>query len=132
MTNIAVYGTLREGFGNHRVLGECREKKVGLGWTVDKYEMTAAGIPYVDPNTPTSKIRVEIYEVTDAQLPRVDALEGYDPNDHEGSWYKRTPIEVEMDNGEVITASIYFNDDKASTVVESGDFADFKYEPSWR
>lgn len=131
MTNIAVYGTLREGFGNHRVLGDCRENKVGLGWTVDQYEMTASGIPFVDQNTPTSRIRVEIYAVTDEQLPTVDQLEGYNPANHEGSWYKRTPIQVEMDNGETIEASIYFNNDKANTVVESGDFADYKRQPAW-
>lgn len=123
MTNIAVYGTLRKGFGNHRYMDGC--ELVGLGWTTDEYEMTASGIPYVDPNEPTSKIRVEVYAVSDEQLPYVDRLEGYDPDNHEGSWYKRTPISVKMDNGDEITASIYFNDSKGSTLVESGDFSDY-------
>lgn len=121
-TYIAVYGTLRKGFGNHRVLGD--STLVGTGKTVEKLKMTAAGIPFVTRNEEVSNITVEVYDVSDAQLPRVDGLEGYNPNNHEGSWYKRTPIQVMIGEDEV-TASIYFGDKDAATVIASGDYADY-------
>lgn len=125
MTKIAVYGTLRKGFGNHRVLGD--SKLIDSGWTNKKYKLTASGIPYVNPNEELSKIRVEVYEVSDTQLPVVDSLEGYNPNNHDGSWYKRTPIDVTLDNGEQIEASIYFADKSSGkTLIKSGDYADYK------
>lgn len=120
---IAVYGTLRQGYGNALYLGD--SKLVGKGKTKEKYKLTASGIPFVKKNEPVHNVVVEVYEVTDEQLPTVDRLEGYDPNDHEGSWYKRTPIQVELDNGEEVEASIYFNDDEGGTLIESGDYADY-------
>lgn len=122
---IAVYGTLREGYGNHRLLHNCT--KVDLGWTDEKYQMTASGIPYVHPTKPLHKVRVEVYDVPEQQLPYVDMLEGYDPNNHEGSWYKRSPINVTLDNGQKMEASIYFNEAIGNTLVATGDFKDYAH-----
>ena len=122
--NIAVYGTLRKGFGNHRVISEA--EYIGTGWTKEKYKLTAAGIPFVNPNEQVSNVKVEIYSVTPDHLPSVDALEGYNPNNHEGSWYKRTPIKVNMEDNNEIEASIYFGDRDAPTLIKSGDFEDYK------
>lgn len=122
--NIAVYGTLRKGYGNHRVLGN--SKFIGSGRTVDKYKLTANGIPFVNKNEPVSNVKVEVYSVTPEQLPTVDALEGYDPKRHEESWYKRTPINVKLENGETIEASIYFSDRNAETLIETGDYEDYR------
>lgn len=122
--NIAVYGTLRKGFGNHRILGS--SELVDSGWTNEKYKLTANGIPFVNPNEAISKVRVEVYSVTPEQLPTVDSLEGYDPNNHDGSWYKRTPISVNLDSGENVEASIYFGDRDGKTLIESGDYADYR------
>jgi len=122
--NISVYGTLRTGYGNHGVLGN--SKLIGAGWTKNKYKLTANGIPFVNPNEQVSKIRVEVYSVTPDQLPTVDRLEGYDPRDHEGSWYKRTPIEITLDTGEDVKASIYFGENEGKTLIESGDYADYR------
>lgn len=121
---IAVYGTLRKGFGNHRVLGD--SKLIDSGLTKEKYKLTASGIPFVTQNEKISNVRVEVYEVSDAQLPIVDGLEGYNPKNHEGSWYKRTPISVTLDNGDDVEASIYFGDEDASTLIKSGDYADYR------
>lgn len=122
--NIAVYGTLRKDFGNHHYLGD--SKLISAGWTEDKYKLTANGIPFVNPNEKVSKVRVEVYSVTPDQLPVVDRLEGYNPNDHEGSWYKRTPININLDSGETVEASIYFGDSEGRTLIESGDYADYR------
>lgn len=130
-TLIATYGTLRRGFGNHRVLGD--SKLVGSGWTKEKYKLTASGIPFVNPNEAISKVKVEVYEVSDTQLPRVDSLEGYDPNNHSGSWYKRTPIQVELEGSDelVVEASIYFGESDGRTLIESGDYADYRKGTNW-
>jgi gamma-glutamylcyclotransferase (GGCT)/AIG2-like uncharacterized protein YtfP len=120
---IAVYGTLRKGWGNNRLLQQC--EFIGSGHTKEKYQMTASGIPFVHPDKKVSKIKVEIYNVEGKDLERVDSLEGYSPEDHDRSWYKRTPIQVVMDNGEEIEASIYFNQQEASTIVPTGDYSDY-------
>tara|TARA_R110000796_G_scaffold236214_1_gene355502 strand:- start:81704 stop:82093 length:390 start_codon:yes stop_codon:yes gene_type:complete len=122
--NIAVYGTLRSGFHNHRVLGD--SKLVSPGWTKEKYKLTANGIPFVNPNEALTKVKVEVYSVTPSQLPDVDRLEGYNPNNHDDSWYKRTLIKVELDDGNEVEASIYFCERDGKTLIESGDYADYK------
>ena len=121
---IAVYGTLRQGFSNHGVLGD--STLVGTGLTKEKFKLTARGIPFVTRNEQISNVKVEVYEVSDAQLPVVDGLEGYNPNNHEGSWYKRTPIQVTLEDVGDVEASIYLGDDDASTIIESGDYADYQ------
>ncbi len=118
--NIAVYGTLRVGRGNNGLMSGM--KHIGQGLTVEKYEMTASGIPFLNKKKPTSRITVDVFEVTDERLPHIDALEGYDPNNHEKSWYKREPVEVEFNDGKKITAEIYFNDDIGRDLIESGDY----------
>lgn len=123
-TLICVYGTLRSGFSNHRVMGD--SELIGTGKTTEKYKLTASGIPFVSPKEQISNVTVEVYSVTPQQLPRIDGLEGYNPNDHEGSWYKRTPISVTLDNGKEIEASIYFGDREGNTLIETGDYADYR------
>lgn len=121
MHSVFVYGTLRQGKGNHKLL--VNSNFVGKAKTVNKYEMTASGIPFVDPNKETSNIVGEVYEVNDETLDRLDMLEGYSPEDHNGSWYKRTPVKVKLEqSGEEIDTQIYFNEQKANTVIINGDF----------
>jgi len=122
---IAVYGTLREGYGNHGVLGN--SKLIDSGWTKDKYKLTASGIPFVNSKEPISKIKVEVYDVTPEQLPIVDGLEGYRPGDTSKTGYYREPVPVELDGGEEIEASLYFHDGASNaTLIESGDYTDYR------
>ena len=121
---IAVYGTLREGYHNNTVLGD--SVKIGLGWTKDKYQLTASGIPFVHPSIALHPVRVEVYEVTDKQLPQVDRLEGYNPANHGGSWYKRLPTDIVLDDGNEIEASVYFNEEEGSELIKTGDYADYR------
>eukprot|EP00966_Prymnesium_polylepis_P057547 1332567-Prymnesium_polylepis.1 len=88
---VFVYGTLMTGYGNN---GRIQPKKdgevsrcLGRALTMEKYTMTASGIPFVDPDKPTCRIHGEVWEVDDAVLERTDALEGH-PN-----WYFRHPIQ---------------------------------------
>jgi gamma-glutamylcyclotransferase (GGCT)/AIG2-like uncharacterized protein YtfP len=119
---IAAYGTLRRGYGNSRLVDRV-DNYLGKGITVEKYQMLANFIPYVN-KTPQSNITVDLWEITKDMLPAVDRLEGYDPNDHDGSWYKRELIDVDL-NGNVVKAWLYFNNSSFGSLVESGDFEDY-------
>ena len=77
--NVFVYGSLMTGLGNHHKLdlGDGAVTLVGRGITEAKFTMYAAGVPFVDPDNPTSTIHGEVWDVDDASLARMDALEGH-------------------------------------------------------
>lgn len=71
-----VYGTLRKGYGNYRLLRGCR--CLGTFRTVPGYRMYAAGIPYVVHNPQSfASVEGELYEVDEVALSRIDDLEGH-------------------------------------------------------
>lgn len=117
-TDIAVYGTLRQQYGNHGLIKGYDQ--VGIGWTDNKYQLTASGIPFVHPEKPVSKIRVEVYRIPNSYMNRVDGLEGHP------RWYRRVPTPITLDNGEKIEAELYFNTQEGSTLIESGDYEDYR------
>lgn len=85
-----VYGTLKEGHGNHHhYLSGC--KKVQEGWLYG-FEMWSSGIPYVRRSSdPDSRVYGEVYEVDMATVEHgIDLLEGHP------SWYKRTFIDDQL------------------------------------
>lgn len=113
-TKVAVYGSLREGMGNHRLL-------IGsdlLGhFNVEGFEMYSYGaFPFIKHGDGT--IIVEVYEVDEETFKRLDRLEGYP------SFYDRELIEV----GGQHQAWIYFIEQDASDNlrVENGDWKDWK------
>ena len=117
-TLIAVYGTLRQGFGNNRLLNGCR--MVGSGWTDQKFQLTASGIPFVHPKKKVSKIRVEIFEIPEDRMDSIDGLEGHP------TWYKRVLIPITLDNEKPVEAELYFNIQEGSTLIESGDYKEYR------
>lgn len=119
---IAAYGTLRKGYWNSRLVNN-NNNYLGKGITVEKYQMRANGIPFVN-KTPDTNITVDLWEITDEMLEDVDRLEGYNPNNHEESWYKREKIKVNLNN-KAIDAWIYFNDTRSGVIVESGDYKNY-------
>jgi len=120
MPKVFVYGTLRKGRGNNRLLEDT--VFIGKGKTTNKYHLTAGGLPYVSKSKSTSQVVGEVYEVTDQQLKRLDMLEGYDPNNHNGSWYKREIIDITLDDGNKEKAALYFNDDEGNSIIYNGDY----------
>jgi gamma-glutamylcyclotransferase (GGCT)/AIG2-like uncharacterized protein YtfP len=117
---IASYGTLRKGYGNSRLVDIPGQTKwLGTGKTVDKYQMRASGIPFVN-KTPDTQIVVDVWEINrDLHLPSVDRLEGHP------EWYCREEINVEL-KGQVIKAWLYFMENSGSTIITSGDYNDYR------
>lgn len=120
-TKVAVYGTLRAGFGNHRLLEG--STFLGEGNTIDGFTMRARGIPYVSKNGDTN-IKVEVYSVDDVTLEDLDSLEGH-PN-----WYRREEVDIKLDNGKNEKAWMYLMEERAVdgvSVVPSGDYKKYAY-----
>lgn len=102
---VAVYGTLRTGEGNHRCMVRAEGKSLGLGKTVENYNLYNLGaFPKVsltrnDHNVP---VVVEVFETDTRGLTGpLDALEGYP------AFYDRTEVDVTLDSGETVKAWIY-------------------------
>jgi len=118
-----VYGTLRKGYGNHRFLNDERVRFLGRGETAEKYAMYCVGIPFVTKEKQVSKIKGEVYEVPEDVLSRIDSLEGHPYA------YRRELTEVVLEDGQKLTAWIYFYpyerlEGRGLTLIESGDYAD--------
>lgn len=117
---MAVYGTLRQGFGNNRLLGDSKflaTAKSDFWGTM----YSNGGFPILSLDEPLSKIVVEIFEIPDeGTLDAVDGLEGYP------YWYNRTIKTFNID-GELIQAWIYHQENITGLeTVDSGDWKKFK------
>jgi gamma-glutamylaminecyclotransferase len=88
LNTVFVYGTLKRGYGNHRLLATSHF--VGDAVTVEKYRMIDAGFPVVLDGSREHNVAGEIYQCDDATLRRLDALEG------EGHMYDRKLIDVRL------------------------------------
>ena len=121
MNTVAVYGTLLNGFGNHRLLEASRflghSQVVGF----DMYSL--GGFPVIVPADHERAIKTEVYEVDDRVMSSLDMLEGY-PN-----FYNRQQVEVMTDEG-VKAAWIYFMQEppyEELHLVANGDWRAFKH-----
>jgi gamma-glutamylaminecyclotransferase len=105
---IAVYGTLKKGYGNHNYyLGD--SKMLGKGHTKSKYPLVVEGLPYlVDEQGKGHNVAVEVYKVNDKTLEQLDRLEGH-PN-----WYCRRQIPIVVDGKEIL-CWVYFNTTTTAT-----------------
>ena len=100
-TLVAVYGTLKKGFGNNTLLKG--STYVGKGETKNKYPMVASGIPYlIEEEGKGFNVDVELYAVSKSTLESLDSLEGH-PN-----WYRRKEIDIVIGK-KTKRAWIYFN-----------------------
>lgn len=104
---LAVYGTLRKGFGNHhRMAGS---SFIGMGKTKERHRMIGTGVPTVHEGDPDGKgghIVVELYRVSYSSLTGpIDALEGHPRN----YTRRKTVIVLDKDQSEV-EAWLYFMD----------------------
>lgn len=105
--HVFVYGTLKTGFGNNRLLSN--GVFVGKAVTVLPFVMrNTGGFPVVFRDrspSPSHNIEGEVYEVNDETLRRLDSLEGHP------DWYVRDETNVDIqDTGVQQSCWIYFGD----------------------
>jgi gamma-glutamylcyclotransferase (GGCT)/AIG2-like uncharacterized protein YtfP len=115
-TLVAVYGSLRKGLGNHRLLenseylGEFKSEPIYSLYSL-------GGFPGLKENGTTSVV-MEVYAVDEPTARRVDALEGYSP-DRPATFYDKKMIETPYGEAGVY---LYVNDIPEDRFVESGDW----------
>ena len=110
-TTVAVYGSLKKGFGNHRLLAhiEANTKDVVQGF--DMYSL--GGFPGIKKGE--GSIAVELYEVDDTTLSRLDSLEGYRKG-ADNTFYDR--LTVTTDSGAETLIYVYMGQVDESRKVE--------------
>lgn len=121
MENAFVYGTLRRGFHNHRLLQD--SKFLGEALTVELFVLRArpGGIPFVGNDLALSQVHGELYQISLATLRRLDLLEGHRPDAPQHSWYIRELVDVTCQH-QRIRAWMYFNSDVSEPIVPSGNY----------
>lgn len=89
---VFVYGTLKKGIHNHRLL--VSSDFIGNAYTLDTFKMFHVGFPVIKfSDHPDAKsVYGEVYDVDDETLKRLDSLES------EGSMYDRKQINVVIDD----------------------------------
>lgn len=127
-TLVAVYGTLRQGNGNHRLISQYDSSEfLGEGIIPKRATMFSnGGFPYLSfdaGDKPQMYPTVEVYAVDDDCLADLDCLEGYP------GWYDRSKVDVILFTNEnnlanrTVTAFVYHQDkDFDLPVIESGDW----------
>lgn len=98
-TRVGVYGTLKQGHGNHRLLEHVPRSGVGF---VSGHRLYQSGIPFlVADKTSEYDVLVELYDVDDETLSRLDSLEGHP------RCYCRKELEVVLQDGSSTIAWVY-------------------------
>lgn len=80
MMRVFVYGTLKRGYGNHKLLAHCKKYQEEDG-VIEGFDLYASGIPFAKHGE--GNLHVEIYLVDFNVMRRLDELEGHP------SMYKR-------------------------------------------
>jgi len=113
---IAVYGTLRKGFGNHRIIENaefCGEFDSEPIYTLHDL----GGYPGLKQNGNTS-VKFEVYAVNDNEASRVDSLEGYTEG-IEPYFYDKVMIDTPWGKAGLY---IYVRSLEGVRIVDSGDY----------
>ncbi len=128
MELIAVYGTLRKGAYNYKVLKRLKPKFVGSGKTKEFYLLIVKNsLPFAIPCDLVpldyvdlcNNLVVEVYQISEKSLEVLDKFEEHP------YVYERKKVEIVLDStGEVVTAWLYehFRFDNTGFIIQSGDY----------
>jgi len=118
LTKVAVYGTLKQGHGNHRLLTDSKF----LGKASVKGRMYhLGGFPGVRLDEPGT-VQVELYEVDNDTLRRLDRLEGYREGAADNNFYTREIVETDTEEHvSIYQISKDYTSDKR--IIASGDWS---------
>lgn len=133
---LAVYGTLRQGYRNCSLIegastvisrGTLPGRLVHISSPLRRYPYPGY-VPAADRETTDTpqQVTVELVRIDQAGLwPRLDALERYDPNDLDGSEYRRVLVVATTTAGKRMRCWTYRYDAPAEgyDVVPDGDWA---------
>lgn len=113
---LSVYGTLKKGFHNSYILGD--SKLLGEQEMPGFKMFSMGGFPAINIADEDSKIKVEVYEVTEPEvLKRVYMLENYTgKRDHPDNWYDTVEVPTKWGNAEMF----YFKEPIDRPEVTSG------------
>ncbi|MBD3260581.1 MAG: gamma-glutamylcyclotransferase [Candidatus Altiarchaeales archaeon] len=98
---LAVYGTLKNGFGNNHFMRN--SEYLGSGITKGSFFMDEYGAPMVFKEPNYAPVKVDVYKVPDRDL--TGPIDGLESN---GSVYNREVTEIILDNNEEVEAWLYF------------------------
>lgn len=124
MNTIAVYGTLKKGHGNHRLIAGQYEGEP-IKAVLRGFEMRDVGaFPFIR-REPKGIVHVEVYRLpsdrAEGLIRRMDMLEGYSPN-RSNVFYVREQVEVELvESGERMQVWVYTGDKTEHQVSEFFD-----------
>ena len=102
MHNLFVYGTLKRGYGNNRLLK--RAEILGTATSIGKYHLLAGGFPFMIDSLDQdegARVRGEIYRVNEEELARCDRLEGHP------RFYMRELRAFKLSDGTLLEAWVY-------------------------
>ena len=86
MEYIFVYGTLKQGFGNHHYFLNKDPLTIGILRGYQLLGKPKGGFPCIGPGD--GYVEGEVYEVDDQELAAIDRLEGHP------TWYLRTNVQI--------------------------------------
>lgn len=117
---VGVYGSLRESLGNHYILKE--SKKVGQFDTDPIYSLYDLGYyPGLKEGGDTS-VLIEVYEVNDETMQRLDRLEGFISPDNEKNLYNKKEIDSPFGKCFIY---LYNAELPETSRIENGDWTDY-------
>lgn len=120
---VGVYGSLREGLSNHKILGN--SKLVGTFQTLPEFSMYDLGSYPAIINKGNTSISVEVYEVAEHTLEKLDCLEGYYSFNSATNHYNRRKIDSPYGEIYVYLYNDVLENLNLQKIVESGDWKDY-------
>ena len=112
---VAVYGSLRHGLSNHRLL--TTSKLLGTDTLLNLSMYSLGAYPYVTESTKNKTVFIEVYAVTSDVFDELDRLEGYP------SFYTRKLVKTSFGNAWIYYINHFNNTDHEP--VQGGDWVEF-------